>query len=64
MKMIFASPDSVSKGDQKDKLEIEVKELSLFKTVDGGESLVMNGPGVISKSCPPIIDPETKETMK
>ncbi len=63
MKVLFKNPGKVSRGNDKDEMQIKIKELSLFKTAHDASSLdpstFEGGKGVIAKSVPPIIDKES-----
>ena len=68
MEMNFASPDSVSSGNQNDAVEMKVVEVSLFQSKDlkkMDKKSFKEGDGQINKSVPPIIgDPEAAKQIE
>ena len=58
MEMNFASPDSISSGNQFDNVQMKVKEPSLFQSKEYkkmDKKSFKDGKGQIDKSVPPII---------
>lgn len=63
MQMNFQNPDSVSSGNQNDNMQMEVLEVSLFKSKSlaaMSKDSFENGDGRIDKSVPPILQDKDK----